>query len=179
MKNGLLIRDALLANEGRTYPADVLVRSGIIERVAEDRIDVVATDHAPHTREEKALPYATCPSSGPLIQHALVAMLELERQGVFTLARVVDKLCHASARLFNIHRRGFFREGYYADLVLVDREAPWTVDKANLLYKCGWSPFEGQRFTSRVVRTWVNGRGVYGDGRIDQTIRGERLHYDR
>ncbi|HPF90870.1 MAG TPA: dihydroorotase [Flavobacteriales bacterium] len=154
-------------------------RAAIRQAVSDDRIDVVATDHAPHTLEEKARPYASCPSGGPLIQHALVAMLEMERQGVFTLAQVIEKMCHAPARLFNIAGRGFIREGYHADLVLVEREAPWTVDRSNLLYKCGWSPFEGQRFHARVLRTWVNGRTVFAEGRVDQTVRGERLRFER
>lgn len=154
-------------------------RAAIRQAVIEDRIDVVATDHAPHTLEEKALPYAKCPSGGPLIQHSLVAMLELERQGVFTLAQVVEKLCHAPARLFQVAGRGFIREGHHADLVLVDRETPWTVDRTNLFYKCGWSPFEGQLFHSRVAHTWVNGRTVYADGQVDRSARGQRLRFDR
>jgi len=154
-------------------------RAAIRQAVIDDRIDVVATDHAPHTLEEKALPYAKCPSGGPLIQHSLVAMLELERQGVFTLAQVVEKLCHAPARMFQVAGRGFIREGYHADLVLVDQEATWTVDRSNLFYKCGWSPFEGQLFHSRVARTWVNGRTVYADGQVDRSARGQRLRFDR
>lgn len=154
-------------------------RAAIRQAVIDDRIDVVATDHAPHTLEEKALPYAKCPSGGPLIQHSLVAMLELERQGVFTLAQVVEKLCHAPARMFQVAGRGFIREGYHADLVLVDQEATWTVDRSNLFYKCGWSPFEGQLFHSRVARTWVNGRTVFADGQVDRNARGQRLRFDR
>lgn len=154
-------------------------RAVIRQAVIDDRIDVVATDHAPHTLEEKALPYAKCPSGGPLIQHSLVAMLELERQGVFTLAQVVEKLCHAPARLYQVAGRGFIREGHHADLVLVDGETPWTVDRSNLFYKCGWSPFEGQRFHSRVARTWVNGRTVYADGQVDRSARGQRLRFNR
>ncbi|MBX2974128.1 MAG: amidohydrolase family protein, partial [Flavobacteriales bacterium] len=154
-------------------------RAAIRKAVIDGRIDVVATDHAPHTLAEKAAPYAKCPSGGPLIQHSLVAMLELERQGVFTLDQVVEKLCHAPARLFRIDRRGFVREGFHADLVLVDRNAAWNVEKANLFYKCGWSPFEGQRFTSKVARTWVNGRTVFADGVVDRSVRGERLRFDR
>lgn len=154
-------------------------RAAIRQAVIDDRIDVIATDHAPHTVEEKAQPYARCPSGGPLIQHSLVAMLELEAQGVFTLAQVVEKLCHAPARLFNVDRRGYIREGYHADLVLVDRATPWVVDLSNLLYKCGWSPFEGQRFGSRVIRTWVNGRAVFADGAMDRSVRGQRLRFDR
>ena len=154
-------------------------RAAIRQAVVDGQIDVVATDHAPHTLEEKALPYAKCPSGGPLVQHSLVAMLELEREGVFTLTQVVEKLCHAPARLFNVDRRGYIREGYHADLVLVDRNASWTVDRTNLLYKCGWSPFEGQRFSSKVTRTWVNGRCVFADGRVHGDVRGERLRFNR
>jgi dihydroorotase len=154
-------------------------RAAIRQAVLDDRIDVIATDHAPHTLQEKSMDYALCPSGGPLIQHSLVAMLELEQQGVFTLAQVVEKLCHSPARLFRIDRRGYVREGYFADLVLVDRNSDWIVDRSNLLYKCGWSPFEGQRFGSRVLRTWVNGRSVYVDGHVDGTVRGERLRFDR
>lgn len=154
-------------------------REAIRAAVKDGRIDVIATDHAPHTLEEKRRPYAQCPSGGPLIQHSVVAMLELVEQGVFTLEMVVDRLSHAPARLFDIRDRGFIREGQRADLVLVDRNAPWTVGRHDLLYKCGWSPFEGQRFTSRVKHTWVNGHHVYGENGVDDTVRGERLLFDR
>ncbi len=154
-------------------------REAIRRAVNEGRIDVVATDHAPHTLEEKALPYTKCPSGGPLVQHALVAMLELMHKGVFTLEHVVEKMCHAPARLFAVKDRGYVREGYKADLVLVDLDAPWTVTKENVLYKCGWSPFEGQRFRARVLNTWVNGRMVYADGKVDLGARGERLLFAR
>ena len=141
--------------------------------------NVVATDHAPHTLEEKARPYRQCPSGGPLVQHSLVAMLELMHQGVYTLHEVVEKLCHAPARLFDMNDRGYIREGYHADLVLVDLNAPWTVATDNLLYKCGWSPFTGTTFRSRVLRTWVNGQAAYADGRVNDTVRGERLRFAR
>lgn len=154
-------------------------RDAIRAAVIDGRIDVVATDHAPHTLEEKSRPYAQCPSGGPLVQHALVAMLELVHEGVYTVEQVVEKMCHAPARLFKVHRRGFVREGHAADLVLVDPQAPWVVTKENLLYKCGWSPFEGTRFRSRVLRTWVNGRSVFADGRVDDAVRGERLIFER
>ncbi|HEX2617863.1 MAG TPA: dihydroorotase [Flavobacteriales bacterium] len=154
-------------------------RDAIRQAVVDGRIDVVATDHAPHTLEEKAKPYASCPSGGPLVQHSLVAMLELMHQGVFTLNQVVEKMCHAPARMFRIQGRGFIREGHQADLVLVDLDAPWTVAKENLEYKCQWSPLEGQRFRARVLRTWVNGRTAYADGRVDRSVRGERLLFDR
>jgi dihydroorotase len=154
-------------------------RAAIRQAVTDGRIDVVATDHAPHTREEKSMPYAQCPSGGPLIQHSLVAMLELVREGVFTLELAVEKLSHAPARLFKVDRRGFVREGYHADLVLVDPHAPWTVSEEQLLSKCGWSPFTGQRFHARVLNTWVNGHMVYADGLVDRDVRGERLMFDR
>jgi dihydroorotase len=154
-------------------------REAIRQAVKDGRIDVVATDHAPHTAEEKAMPYAQCPSGGPLVQHALPAMLELMHQDVFTLEDVVEKMCHAPARMFQVTDRGFIREGFFADLVLVDLDAPWTVEKKNLQYKCGWSPFEGQRFHSRVLRTWMNGQLAYADGKVDNAVRGMRATFDR
>lgn len=154
-------------------------RDAIRQAVIDGRIDIVATDHAPHTLEEKTLPYAQCPSGGPLVQHALVTMLELAHQGVFTVEQVVEKMAHAPARLFDIADRGFIREGHKADLVLVDLDSTWTVDRASVLSKCGWSPFEGQRFKSRVLKTWVNGTVVYAEGRVDRNVRGERLNFDR
>lgn len=154
-------------------------RDGLRQAVKEGRIDAVATDHAPHTWEEKQHPYTNCPSGAPLVQHALPAMLELMHQGVFTLEEVVEKMCHAPARLFQVKDRGFIREGQFADLVLVDLDAPWTVAKDNLLYKCGWSPFEGQAFRSRVLQTWVNGNLVYDQGRLDRSARGMRLTFNR
>jgi dihydroorotase len=154
-------------------------RTAIRQAVLDDRIDVIATDHAPHTLAEKALPYTKCPSGAPMVQHALVAMLELVHQGVITLERVVEKMCHAPARLFDVSKRGCIREGHHADLVLVDMNAPWEVSKANLLYKCGWSPLEGQRFRSRVLRTWVNGNQVWDGERVNTSMRGQRLLFDR
>lgn len=154
-------------------------RAAIRQAVIDGRIDVVATDHAPHTLEEKQRPYAQCPSGGPLIQHSLVAMLEMVEQGIFTLEQVLDKMCHAPARMFQIEGRGFIREGYHADLVLVDRNAPWTVTTDSVLSKCGWSPFTGQKFGSRVLNTWVNGQLVYDQGRVQQGIRGQRLLFQR
>lgn len=154
-------------------------RAAIRQAVLDDRIDVIATDHAPHTLEEKALPYTKCPSGAPMVQHALVAMLELVHQGAITLERVVEKMCHAPARLFDVDRRGYVREGHHADLVLVDLTSPWQVEKENLLYKCGWSPLEGQRFSSRVVSTWVNGQRVWDGQRVDTAARGERLLFNR
>jgi dihydroorotase len=180
----LWFTDADHANKGSLIKWNPAVktaedRAAIRQAVIDGRIDVVATDHAPHTLDEKARPYAQCPSGAPLVQHALPTMLELMHQGVFTLHQVVEKMCHAPARLFRIEGRGFIREGHHADLVLVDLDAPWTVTKENLLYKCGWSPLEGQRFRSRVVHTWVNGRSVYANGQVDRTVRGQRLRFDR
>ncbi|MBK8498829.1 MAG: dihydroorotase [Flavobacteriales bacterium] len=154
-------------------------RDAIRRAVNDGRIDVVATDHAPHTVDEKSRPYAKCPSGGPLVQHALVAMLEMMHEGIFTLEQVVEKMCHAPSRLFAVEERGYVREGFHADLVLVDLNAPWTVMKENILYKCGWSPFEGTRFRARVLNTWVNGRLAYADGKVDRTARGERLRFAR
>jgi dihydroorotase len=154
-------------------------REAIRKAVIEGRIDVLATDHAPHTMEEKSQMYRKCPSGGPLVQHALPAMLELVHQGVFTVEQVVEKMCHAPARMFQVADRGYIREGHHADLVLVERDAPWIVTPENILYKCGWSPFEGQRFRSRVIRTWVNGRQVYHDGVVDRAARGMQLSFQR
>jgi dihydroorotase len=147
--------------------------------VIDGRIDVIATDHAPHTLEEKSNPYAKAPSGGPLVQHTLSALLELVHQGVFTLELVVQKTAHNVADMFQIDRRGYVREGYYADLVLVDLNAPYTVQKDGLLYKCGWSPFEGVTFQSRVISTFVNGDRVYHDGKLDIQRSGMRLHFNR
>jgi dihydroorotase len=157
-------------------PAD---REAIRKAVNDDRIDVLATDHAPHTIQEKSEKYVNAPSGGPLVQHALVALLELVHQGVFTLEKVVRKSSHNVADMFQIHQRGYLREGYFADMVLVNLNDPWTVTKENLLYKCGWSPFEGTTFRSRVISTWVNGRKVYHDGQIIEAGAGQRLTFDR
>jgi len=154
-------------------------REAIRNAVVDGRIDVVATDHAPHALAEKAVPYQQCPSGGPLVQHALPAMLELARAGVLTLEQVVEKMCHAPARMFEIAERGFVREGFKADLTLIDLNAPWVVSREGLESKCGWSPFEGQRFHARVIRTWVNGRSVFADVRVDRAVRGERLLFNR
>lgn len=145
----------------------------------EGRLDVVATDHAPHTKEEKANKYFQAPSGGPLVQHAMVAMLEMVKQGIFTYELVVEKMCHAPADLYQIDKRGYIKEGYKADLVLVDANKPWEVKEENVLYKCGWSPFEGTKFSHAISHTFVNGQLVYADGKVDENIRGERLSFDR
>jgi dihydroorotase len=151
----------------------------ILRAVLDDRIDVIATDHAPHTLEEKANSYFKAPSGGPLIQHSLVAMLELYHQGKIGLEKVVQKMSHNPAILFNIEKRGFIREGYFADLVLVDLNKPWTVDRGNVLAQCGWSPLEGVTFRSAVTHTWVSGHLAYAEGKFDESKRGERLSFDR
>ncbi|MEM9985493.1 MAG: amidohydrolase family protein, partial [Bacteroidota bacterium] len=154
-------------------------RAAIRAAVKDGRIDVIATDHAPHTQAEKANSYLSAPSGGPLVQHSLVALLELVAQGVFSLEEVVHKTSHAVAECFQIEKRGYLREGYFADLVLVDPQAPWTVSKENIRYKCGWSPFEGQTFQAQVHSTIVSGNLVYQQGRLDDRIRGQRLSFSR
>jgi dihydroorotase len=141
-------------------------------------LDVVATDHAPHTLEEKGNPYTSCPSGGPLVQHSLVAMLEMVSKGIFTLEMVVDKMCHSPAELFRIEKRGYIREGYHADLVLIDPNSKWKVAPSNILYKCGWSPFEDETFGARVTHTLVNGRVVYENGVFDESVKGLALKFD-
>lgn len=151
----------------------------ILKAVLDDRIDVIATDHAPHTFEEKQQVYTKAPSGGPLIQHSLVAMLELYHQGKIALEKIVQKMCHNPAILFQIQKRGYIREGYFADLVLVDLESPWTVSRENVLSKCGWSPFEGLKFNSRVTHTIVSGHLAYAEGAFNEQKMGERLLFDR
>ncbi|MCU0435903.1 MAG: dihydroorotase [Bacteroidia bacterium] len=153
-------------------------REAIWLAVLDNRIDVIATDHAPHTIEEKEQPYTKAPSGGPLIQHTLVAMLETARNGRISLERVAEKMCHAPAELFRIEKRGYIRPGYWADLVLVNLNAPWTVEKSNLHYKCGWSPFEGTTFHSRIEKTFVSGHLVYNSGAFDETKKGMRLRFE-
>jgi dihydroorotase len=154
-------------------------RDALINAVNNNLIDIIATDHAPHTLSEKSNSYFKSPSGGPLIQHTLVVMLELWHKKIFSLEKIVEMMCHNPAILFNIRKRGFIREGYQADLCLVDPESLWTVSKENLLYKCGWSPFEGTTFKSKVVKTIVNGSIVYDDGEINNDYRGQRLMFDR
>ena len=154
-------------------------KEGVWKALIDDRIDIIATDHAPHTIDEKNNKYFEAPSGGPLVQHALVAMLEFYHQGKVSLEWIVDKMCHAPATCFQVKERGFIREGYYADLVVVDLDKPWVVAKDNILYHCGWSPFEGETFKSSVVKTFVNGNLVYDDGVFDESHRGMRLEFDR
>ena len=154
-------------------------REGIWSALLDDRIDIIATDHAPHTLEEKKNTYFKAPSGGPLVQHALVAMLEFYHQGKVSLEWVIEKMCHAPADCFQVKERGFIREGYYADLVVVDINKAWEVNKDNILYDCGWSPFEGEEFKSTVSMTFVNGNLVYDNGVFDERTRGMRLEFDR
>lgn len=154
-------------------------RDGILKAILNGRIDVIATDHAPHTLEEKAQTYLKAPSGGPLVQHALPAMLELYHQGKITLEQIAEKMAHNVADCFQIEKRGFIREGYWADLVLVNLNNPWTIDKENLLYKCKWSPFEGSTFRSKVAYTIVSGNLVWDNGKLLDGIPGKRLSFTR
>ena len=154
-------------------------KEGLWKALLDDRIDIIATDHAPHTIDEKNNKYFKAPSGGPLVQHALVAMLEFYHQGKVSLEWIVEKMCHAPATCFQVKDRGFIREGYYADLVVVDLDKPWLVEKDNILYHCGWSPFEGETFKSSVIKTFVNGNLVYDGGVFDEQHRGMRLEFDR
>ena len=156
-------------------PAD---RDGLMKALVNGKIDIVATDHAPHTLEEKRQPYLKCPSGGPLVQHSLPVMLELSHQGKISLEQVVEKMCHNPAILYRIKDRGFMREGYFADLVMVDMNAPWTVEKSNILYHCKWSPFEGTTFQSRITNTFVNGNLVWKEGKIIESAPGSRLEFN-
>jgi len=150
----------------------------LIDAVNNNLIDVVASDHAPHTLNEKNNNYIKCPSGGPLVQHSLVAMLDLYHDGLISLEKIVEKMCHNPAKLFRIKKRGFIKEGYYADLTILDLNKSWTVSKENILYKCGWSPFEGHTFKSSVQSCFVNGNLVYNSGEFDESFRGLPLEFD-
>ena len=154
-------------------------KDALWKALLDDRIDVIATDHAPHTLEEKINSYTTCPSGGPLVQHALVAMFEAHHQGKISVEKIVEKMCHNPAKIFKIENRGFIKEGYFADIAIVNAYLPWNVKKENILYKCGWSPFEGYNFKSRVTHTFVNGKLVYANGKVKETKVGQRLLFDR
>ncbi len=154
-------------------------QTALIEALKNHKLDVVATDHAPHTVDEKLSSYAKSASGGPLVQHSLVAMLELYKKGHFTLEMVVEKMCHAPAKLFQIEKRGFLRAGYFADLVLVNMNQPWQVTPQNILYKCGWSPFEGQTFEASVTHTFVNGQLAYENGTLANGHFGKPLTFNR
>lgn len=154
-------------------------RSGLWQALLDDRLDVIATDHAPHTREEKSQKYPYAPSGGPLVQHALPALLECYHKGMISLEKIVEKACHNPAILFQIKNRGFIQKGYYADLVLVDLNAPWTVKTDNIFYKCGWSPFEGVNFKSRITHTFVNGQLAYKNFNFLKKPEVKALEFDR
>lgn len=150
-------------------------KEALWEALLADKIDVIATDHAPHTLEEKDNSYFKAPSGGPLVQHSLVAMLELSKKGQLPIEKVIQKMCHTPADLFRIQKRGYIRESYFADLVLIDPNHSWTVTPENILYKCGWSPFEGTEFSNRIVTTFVNGQKVFDKGVVDPDIRGRQV----
>ncbi|HEU4497519.1 MAG TPA: dihydroorotase [Flavobacterium sp.] len=154
-------------------------KDALWEALLDDRIDVIATDHAPHTLEEKKNPYTSSPSGGPLVQHAVVAMFEAFHQGKISVEKIVEKMAHNPAKLFKIEKRGFIKEGYYADLAIVNAGLPWGVKKENILYKCGWSPFEGFTFKSRITHTFVNGELVYNNFKVKDVRPGMRLQFDR
>ena len=154
-------------------------RSELWRALLDDRIDVIATDHAPHTFAEKSLPYIDAPSGGPLVQHAVVAMFEAMHRGKISVEKIVEKMCHNPAIIFKIENRGFIQEGFAADLVIINPKSPWQVSTENILSKCGWSPFEGQEFHSKIEHTFVNGNHVYNNGKITEQRFGERLLFNR
>ena len=154
-------------------------KDGLWKALLDDRIDVIATDHAPHTLEEKANVYTKAPSGGPLVQHAVTAVLEKVKEGVLPIEKAVEKMCHNPAKLFQVANRGFIREGYFADLVLVDPNSSWEVAKENILYKCGWSPFEGVTFSNKITHTFVNGVLMYNQGTFNEEVKGKRLTFNR
>lgn len=176
--------DADYANKGTFIKWNPAVKTAqdqkaIFEAVLAGKIDVIATDHAPHTLEEKQNSYFKAPSGGPLIQHSLVAMLDFYHQGKITLPQIVEKMSHNPAILFKIKERGYVREGYHADLVLVDLDNPWVVSKENILAKCGWSPFEGHNFKSKVTHTFINGKLAYANGSLNEVGSGSRMLFNR
>ena len=154
-------------------------RAMLWEALLEDRIDVIATDHAPHTLEEKNKKYNEAPSGGPLVQHALVALFEASKQGKISVEKIVEKTAHNPAIVFQVEKRGFLKEGYHADIAIVDFDNKWTVGCENILYKCGWSPFEGQQFSTKITHTFVNGNLVYDQGEVNDSFRGDRLLFER
>jgi len=154
-------------------------REALWKALLDGRIDNIATDHAPHTLEEKSKKYLDAPSGGPLVQHALVALFETHLQGKISIEKIVEKACHNPAKIFKIEKRGFITPGYYADLVIVNSHQPWTVKKDNVLYKCGWSPFEGTNFKSKITHTFVNGKLIYQNGKVKNEKAGQRLLFDR
>lgn len=172
---------ALYGNRIKWNPAikSVEDREGLLQGLIDGKLDVVATDHAPHLPEEKSGIYQKAASGGPMVQHSLTAMLELARKGNFSKELVVEKMCHAPAKLYEVANRGFIRKGYFADMVIVNPSEIWTVMKSNIFYKCGWSPMEGTEFRNRVDTTIINGQIVYHDGCFDEDFRGQRLLFNR
>ena len=154
-------------------------KAALWEALLDDRLDIIATDHAPHTWEEKQQPYQKAPSGVPLVQHSLLLMLQYVKQGKISIEKVVEKMCHAPAQCFKISKRGYIREGYHADLVLVDLHDKTKVTRENILYKCGWSPFEGHEFPASVKYTLVNGDVAYEDGKVNESVRGQRMKFER
>ena len=153
-------------------------KNALFQALLDDKLDVIATDHAPHTLEEKNNTYFNAPSGGPLVQHALPAMLEFFKRGKINIEKVVEKMCHNPAICFKIENRGFIREGYFADLVLVDLNNRWQVKKDNILYKCGWSPFEGETFNTKITHTLINGHIAYEHGNFNESRNGMRLTFN-
>tara|TARA_B100001094_G_scaffold93172_1_gene89047 strand:- start:9962 stop:11299 length:1338 start_codon:yes stop_codon:yes gene_type:complete len=154
-------------------------REALWDALNNDRIDVIATDHAPHTIEEKSKKYLECPSGGPLVQHGLVSMLQHYLNKKISLEKIITKMCHNPAEMFQIEKRGYIRKGYFADLVLIDLDSPWKVEKKNILSKCNWSPFEDYIFDSKVTQTFVNGKLVFDEGQFNQELMGKRLTFER
>lgn len=180
----LFFNEADYADKGNLIKCNPAIKTAedqaaLVQAVVDDRIDVIATDHAPHTLEEKQQPYLKAPAGLPLVQYALLSLFEHYHRGVFSLERIVQKVCHAPAQRYQVAERGYLREGYWADLVLVDLETPTPVTRDAVLSKCGWSPFEGYRFGSSIAATVVNGELAYRDGRIQACSGGKALQFDR
>jgi dihydroorotase len=172
------------AQYGNLIKCNPAIKSGenkaaLWEALLDDRLDVIATDHAPHTWAEKQQPYPQAPAGVPLVQHSLMLMLQYVAEGRITLPKLVEKMCHAPAKCFQIAERGYLREGYHADMVLIDLNKPYTVTKENILHKCGWSPFEGHTFPASIHTTIVSGNVAYENGAVIPTVRGERLRFAR
>ncbi len=161
-------------------------KEALFQAILNDKIDIIATDHAPHTYEEKQFnvdekerSYFKTPSGGPMVQHSLALMLEFWKQKKISIEKIIEKMCHTPAELFNVNNRGYIRKGYYADIVLIDSNQAWEVNKDNILYKCNWSPLEGQKFSTKVSHTFINGELVFNDGKFDEDYRGQRLTFNR
>ena len=154
-------------------------QKALFEGLLSDKLDIIATDHAPHTLSEKLNVYSKAPSGGPMVQHSLLLMLEFFHQQKITLPKIIEKMCHNPAKIFNIDKRGFIKKGYYADLTIIDLEQNWKVSKSNILYHCGWSPLEGTHFKSKITHTIINGNLVYENGIFHESIKGKALQFNR